>query len=1036
MMEQWTNARDRNILDAWTNKGKFEGKKVTDKDILAHYRKRRNSYDKDDPEWDEWNNELFQTRFRISNETVMMNYRLGKTGPAAVASHYRRWAKTMPKNSSYYRNMMQSAGDFAKAAESGRAAAAKQFDYTALQRRVNALNRPVQQQAKFFEVLNNYARSHSFIEQGESVFTATTFEAADLAGLMAGLDRSGDPEWEAFKKAQKKEWPDWTGDLSWRELHKMTDKAIAAKRKQIAEYKKAPADYSSAIRGLRNDIHGLKDVKRIKKWANTMEDYETVHREWLNGREESDDPDTFLDGDQDYIKDLRRIRQAFLDIAEFGLAGDVLLEIHAINGNTEATNGSNNTPLWRDSNDTTGGSVVPEDNEFDILANSQATMIEAKRLLAEGKVYLVRIAPGTSDTDQQLGVDRRRTWAIRSFEFNQKTGKPYVPDESYMAIARYDSEGRVFAEMLVGTPIFSEDGKTIIAYRAGVDGVVLHKIRHPSDSLGWFVTDEDPFTIEYGARLVPDGNGLRLEADPAWEANYTDLRTELVGGDPSAILDELLGGIGLEPTAGSTPEYTEQWNEANDLRNEQIAAIENIDDLGLDRGDLPPDAVNAWGEDPNVSARAANTMIDEMRVQYPIGGAAYGLSGGMSQVDSEEAQTALIRHIIRLQWKESNGPLPENLRYNEADSEIFLPDGKWTERETASEAAMRIAMNDGVDIYNGEGKPYERGVVPEREVAPDTGYVNPGTGFDDGATEPVGEPPATGSTADQQTAFSQAGDVPDLLRTWGENGTWAEFLTNHLSILSQDLARSAPTAALMLRMTNTEEDISPDQMQDLIYISGLDPSANDFVLQQVAVTLDAVGTLNGERGLARTLMAQSANGDFDPVAAGAAYGELRAAQDKRVPAFDAYMNRLNEENPLPDPNPFGTPGYDFDAQTFIHQSPDEVKTNQFVGGPDIFSRFATNGGLDPTPPPAATVNPQVPQVEANIAQTPKTPTFNLPDLPSAVQTTPLPPGVSGPPAPKTVKVPGAAPGTPGGPLGPPAPAPAPTFGGWWGRTNG
>ena len=77
LMEQWMSAEDRNILDAWTNGGKYKGKKVTDAKMLNHYRKRRNSYDRDDPEWDEWNQDLWQMRFQIADEKVQMNYRMG-----------------------------------------------------------------------------------------------------------------------------------------------------------------------------------------------------------------------------------------------------------------------------------------------------------------------------------------------------------------------------------------------------------------------------------------------------------------------------------------------------------------------------------------------------------------------------------------------------------------------------------------------------------------------------------------------------------------------------------------------------------------------------------------------------------------------------------------------------------------------------------------------------------------------------------------------------------------------------------------------
>lgn len=127
MVEQYESARDRNIIDAWTNGGTFEGKKVTDAMLLDHFRSRIKEISPDDPMSDYWKNTLWQYRFTIAEQKTSLAYERGNIGEAAVAQFYRAWANKLPRQSAAWRDMMSSAAQFAKAssARSGGSSASR-----------------------------------------------------------------------------------------------------------------------------------------------------------------------------------------------------------------------------------------------------------------------------------------------------------------------------------------------------------------------------------------------------------------------------------------------------------------------------------------------------------------------------------------------------------------------------------------------------------------------------------------------------------------------------------------------------------------------------------------------------------------------------------------------------------------------------------------------------------------------------------------------------------------------------------------------
>ena len=83
---------DQNMVDAWKNGGKVEGKGVDDDRLLDHMKKRRDALSPDDPLWDEWNNNYIQYDFSIHESKMALKNDQGKVSDAEMASFYRKWA--------------------------------------------------------------------------------------------------------------------------------------------------------------------------------------------------------------------------------------------------------------------------------------------------------------------------------------------------------------------------------------------------------------------------------------------------------------------------------------------------------------------------------------------------------------------------------------------------------------------------------------------------------------------------------------------------------------------------------------------------------------------------------------------------------------------------------------------------------------------------------------------------------------------------------------------------------------------------------
>jgi hypothetical protein len=159
--------RESNLTDAWQNGGLFEGKPVTDDMILAYWKEKMAGVSKDDPSYDSYNNAYMQLDFRINLGKVETRYAQGKATEQQVAQFYLTWAKKIPKDSNFYRELQQKAAQFMESWKAkGKAAAKKAAEdaYYAAQKNLDGKRTVVD----LVEQLGGPVRFMTLIEQGKA----------------------------------------------------------------------------------------------------------------------------------------------------------------------------------------------------------------------------------------------------------------------------------------------------------------------------------------------------------------------------------------------------------------------------------------------------------------------------------------------------------------------------------------------------------------------------------------------------------------------------------------------------------------------------------------------------------------------------------------------------------------------------------------------------------------------------------------------------------------------------------------------------
>jgi hypothetical protein len=103
---------ERNIIDAWKEGGKVDGKKVTDADLLAYFDDKLSDLDPADPNYVEAKNTRDQYAFAVRNSKMELGYAQHKQSDAAMARFYKNEAAAHPKNSEAWRDLMKASAGY------------------------------------------------------------------------------------------------------------------------------------------------------------------------------------------------------------------------------------------------------------------------------------------------------------------------------------------------------------------------------------------------------------------------------------------------------------------------------------------------------------------------------------------------------------------------------------------------------------------------------------------------------------------------------------------------------------------------------------------------------------------------------------------------------------------------------------------------------------------------------------------------------------------------------------------------------------
>lgn len=191
LMREQRSAEDKAIFDAYQNGGLYKGKPVTDGRILKHMEARRDGFSKDDPLYDQWNNQVIQQKFSIGEQKIGLAFQQGKVGAGAVAAFYRKSLSGIPKDSAFYRDVAGRAAQWAKSAAGAARGRARGRATTGLREKLNKQLETQQTYLGLEAALTAYAKREGLISGSQKLTDADATELQGMfdRGIYAGTDR-------------------------------------------------------------------------------------------------------------------------------------------------------------------------------------------------------------------------------------------------------------------------------------------------------------------------------------------------------------------------------------------------------------------------------------------------------------------------------------------------------------------------------------------------------------------------------------------------------------------------------------------------------------------------------------------------------------------------------------------------------------------------------------------------------------------------------------------------------------------------------
>ena len=588
MIEQYQNARDKNIYNAWsTPGGRFEGKKVTDADLLAYYKSRRDDYEKGDPEYDEWDSRVHQIAFEISDQRVGMLYANGRIKAGDVANHYRRWARQMPKNSAVYRDLMSRAGQFTRNQRAARKAKASDGNWKRFQNRWNSIeDEYVKPAVDVIEVITNAARAGGYIGNDQDLWAMNSQEVGTLDDLLVAIQDSDLPDkedknkslYDVLSRDMARAVPGWkpSDGIDMPLLTRLTNRADRGMDMQIDLAKGYKGgDLSSWVQNRFNTKGEMRRYRRLQKRVDIVGEYMEANQAWRDRRAKGKgDPFVMGSADPEYREALVHAKKRALRMRDFGMVGQLDAEIKMIDGDFTSLIGTDVTFLWQDSMTVgEGGATSAMQPGFvESAARNSYNLKMAQRGLIDGTHYVEPYEGG--DPMEQTGlVGSDPGYSIKPFPVDAD-GFVGFKEDKYFPISRVhenpDGSMVPYTLVAVGEPFYADlnEGSTeadadhtpvLIGYVVTYDGSVqMTKVIDP-DTGDIRLVDGNAFDRPGSVVMKNDrGDGFLLVKDDILDTPLPDWRKVIDEGfvnTPGEALETAENPLG--PNVPLTPSESE-----------------------------------------------------------------------------------------------------------------------------------------------------------------------------------------------------------------------------------------------------------------------------------------------------------------------------------------------------------------------------------------------------------------------------------------------------------------------------------------------
>lgn len=283
MLREQRQQEDRGAYDAWANGGEFKGEAMTDARYTAYLKARRDSFSKDDPLWDQFNNQLIQTEFSIGEQKIGLAFKQGKVGAGAVAAFYRSQLSKIPKDSAFYRDVAGRAAEWAKATAGAARGAAQARAKKAAESKLDGLRATIATHDALVAAVTEEAKRRGLINGRQTLFDA---DATDLTGMFENFTVNG----------QTVTFDDWReSSLA---AYNAMGQAVPVYETLGWDTKGLNEDRQKFVTGYLNNLNAIDDRKK----------YELAREIWLD-RIDSAQGDPFLEAQytQDYVSSLTNI---------------------------------------------------------------------------------------------------------------------------------------------------------------------------------------------------------------------------------------------------------------------------------------------------------------------------------------------------------------------------------------------------------------------------------------------------------------------------------------------------------------------------------------------------------------------------------------------------------------------------------------------------------------------------------------------------------------------------------------------------------